>query len=167
MTKTNTKSVQTVENTSTELEEFKPTAEMLLWADAAIQIADDSPTEVVKACAELFGLEIDRTTWYKWQKMNGFKQWWITRWEEGITLWKTKVDSLGWKFAKRGSPQHFDYLTKRVGNASDTPGVVQQFNNYGQLTDEQLESVIAAKIKEAGTSLPASGEAEQDQEKSA
>lgn len=114
MTKQNDKEL----TNATELQEYKPTPHMLVWLDTQIKIASD----VIDEISEKSG--IDETTWYRWLKQPGFEDWYWTEYDKRVRRWKPTIDSLGLKFAKKGSPQHFEYLAKRVGNIEDKSSTI-------------------------------------------
>lgn len=116
---------QTIESTAKE--DFKPTPHMLHWLNTQVQTQSDVIDQIARDSG------IDESSWYKWLKQEHFEDWYWGEYDRLTRRWKPTVDAIGLKFAKKGSPQHFEYLAKRVGNVN---------NEKAQVTSTQLNVLI-------------------------
>lgn len=106
----------------TDKKEFQPTPHMIVWLDTQIRTGSDVIDEIARES------KVADATWYTWLQKPGFEDWYWTEYDRRVRRWKPTVDALGLKYARKGSPQHFEYLAKRVGNIQEKPGTLQQFN---------------------------------------
>ena len=121
---------------STIIPTFQPTPHMLVWLDTAINAMTDNKTEIARQSG------MDESSWYKWLKLDGFEDWYWAEYDKKTRRWKPMVDSIGIKYAQRGSDKHFEYLAKRVGNIKEDSGNTQatQVNiNVGGNETENIE----------------------------
>lgn len=51
----------------------------MLWLEAAIELRDDSPTEIVRHLKEN-GISLARQNFYEWKQNPEFAQWWEEQW---------------------------------------------------------------------------------------
>lgn len=115
---------QTIESTAKE--DFKPTPHMLHWLNTQVQTQSDVIDQIARDSG------IDESSWYKWLKQEHFEDWYWGEYDKMTRRWKPTVDAIGLRFAKKGSPQHFEYLAKRVGNIREKgeATVPVQINNF-------------------------------------
>lgn len=103
---------------STEKAVFKPTPYMIVFLQTAVQYMP----ETVKETAELCGM--DRTLWYDWVKKDGFMDWYLDEYSKARRGIIPKLDSIGMKYAKKGSYPHWKDMNKKAGENLDEPAVV-------------------------------------------
>lgn len=95
------------------VKEFRTTPSMFIWLDKQIELATDVIDEIARQSG------VNESSWYNWKKMPGFEDWYWGEYDKRVRRWKPLVDSLGVKFAKKGSDKHFEYLARRVGNITN------------------------------------------------
>lgn len=119
-------------NDLTDKKEFQPTPHMLVWLDTQARIMTDVVDEIARQS------KISDASWYNWLKLDGFEDWYWPEYDRRTRRLKPTVDRIGLKFAERGSPQHFEYLAKRVGNIKDA----------AQQTNVQVIAILGGKSNE-------------------
>jgi hypothetical protein len=125
MTKTDNKELEKL----TDITKWKPTPGMQLWLNTAIQLESDSVSEIATEC------KMSRTAWYDWLKDDNFLKWWREEWNKRLAGHAWKLDAIGMKNSKRDF-NYWKTMQERVGNISDKPGSLQQFNVNGEMTLE-------------------------------
>lgn len=105
--------------TSTNQTEFKPTPHMILWLNTAAQYMPETVTEVARLCG------LDRTNWYKWIELDGFTDWYFEAYAKARRGIIPTLDSIGMRYAKKGSYPHWKDMNKKAGENLDEPtGIV-------------------------------------------
>lgn len=100
---------------STEKPKFKPTPYMIVFLQTAVQYMP----ETVKETAELCG--IDRTLWYDWIKKDGFMDWYLENYTKARRGIIPTLDSIGMKYAKKGSYPHWKDMNRKAGEDLSSP----------------------------------------------
>jgi len=103
---------QSMSKTTTEIVEYKPSANQEKWIDIAIQMETDEIKAIAEAC------DIDRTTWYQWLKQDGFIEWFNTEWDKRLRGHAWRLDVIGLKNAKKDF-NYWKSMQKRVGRDVD------------------------------------------------
>lgn len=100
---------------STEATKFIPTPFMDKWIDFALRLQTDDISKIANECG------IDRTNWYKWQKVPGFIDWYTATWNHRLRTVGAQLDMIGIMNSKKDY-RYWEAMQRRVGN-------LQQNNN--------------------------------------
>lgn len=122
---------------SAEVATFKPTDKMQEYLMTAIEMATDSPSKIEKNCG------VTRDAWYYWLKeVPGFEDWFYSEYQRLRRKIIPKLDAITMKYAERGSYQHLELMTKKVGDLPQDKApqvnIQQNFNNIAQKDREEL-----------------------------
>jgi len=85
------------------------------YLDTAVQLLTDSPSKVAAHC------EVARRTWYDWVEIPGFEDWFYSEYARLRRRIIPKLDELTMKYAKKGSFQHLELMTRKVGDLPPEP----------------------------------------------
>lgn len=88
---------------------FIPTELMEKWVDKALELGTKSPTEIADS------LKMDRSTFYKWQIIPGFIEWWNDRWETYREILKFKLINIALEQSRKGKIKFFIALIEMLG----------------------------------------------------
>jgi hypothetical protein len=92
-------------------EEFRPTPAMILWADTKARMVGEPNTAIAEEA------NIAEQTFYRWRRtIPGFMDWYIQEYRKRRYRIIPELDELTMKYAKRGSFQHLELMTKKVGD---------------------------------------------------
>lgn len=106
-------------NISTVQTPFKPTSAMKLWVATSADLMTNNISLISKECG------IDRTSWYKWLKRDGFIEWLGTEKERYKVLLQMKLDNIGVKKSKE-SFEYFKLMQKIAGRDVSTEAPASQ-----------------------------------------
>ncbi len=94
---------------------FKPTLKMKEYVLTAVELGTNSPTKIEQNC------EVSRRTWYDWVEIPGFEDWFYSEYARLRRRIIPKLDELTMKYAKKGSFQHLELMTRKVGDLPPEP----------------------------------------------
>jgi hypothetical protein len=114
---------------------FRITPLMNVWMDTAIRLVTDSPVEISAACG------IDRGTYYKWMKLNGFKDWFYAQWKARRVQWIPQLDQMGMKRASKS----FDYWRAMNQKA----GELLEQANQTNITGDKVVAILGGMTLQA------------------
>lgn len=115
----------------TEIKEFKPSPGMQLWLERSIELETDSITDIAEAC------KMSRQSWYEFQKVPGFVEWYDAEWTRRLQGYGWKLDVYGMKNAKK-DVKYWELMQKRLGRLQEKNTNVQ-VNILNHLKKEQDE----------------------------
>lgn len=105
---------------TTELEIFKPSANQEKWLDMAMQTESGEISEIASKC------RIDRTTYYEWRKNPDFRDWYLTEWNNRLSLLAPQLDAIGIKQSKKDF-NYWKAMQQKLGYLQEKPIVEQNF----------------------------------------
>jgi hypothetical protein len=121
--------------------DFKPT---LLMKEAMRRALDPSVGPTITAYMEAAGS--DQSVWYKWLKKEGFHEWWLATWKDGMARHEPYFDKIG---MIKGSKDHkywrdmqtkYYKFTERAEQTGDGAGkIVIEFRNAKPNGDGNLD----------------------------
>ena len=93
---------------------FKPTPLMITWAVVATRLLTASPTKISRHCKRDYGLNCSRQSWYDWQEMEGFKDWFYAHYKRMRQLLVVELDEIGLDQARKGSFKHWEAMCRKI-----------------------------------------------------
>lgn len=108
-----TKEIATRKHTKTS--DFEPSLKMKEYVLTAVELGTNSPTKI-----EQNG-EVSRRTWYDWVKIPGFEDWFYSEYVRLRKRMIPELDAIAMKYAKKGSFQHLELMTRKVGDLPPEP----------------------------------------------
>jgi hypothetical protein len=127
---------------------FEPTIKMKEYVIAAVELGTNSPTKIEQNSA------LARRTWYDWVKLPGFEDWFYNEYSRLRRRIIPELDELTMKYAKRGSFQHLELMTKKVGDLpQEAPTHATQINIQPLLGGESIKNVPSNNSNQENTEI--------------
>lgn len=106
----------------TKTPQFKVTPFMEKWVNTAVELITDSPVEISQRC------NISRQSWYQWNKLPGFNNWFYDQYKASRKRWIPRLDAMGMNRANK----NFDYwkaMNQKAGDLLDSEHTSVQGHN--------------------------------------
>lgn len=100
--------------------QFKPTPKMFKMLEAAIS-PDVEPN--ISAWAEAAG--VDRSMWYRWQKIDGFIGWFNEEYRKSLEGVRTALVKVGLQKALAGDVQFWKVMMEKMGEVEGESKIIE------------------------------------------
>lgn len=108
---------------SAQLPQFIPSESQINWLEAALSSESEKIIDIAKDCG------MERSIWYKWNRDEGFRAWYIAEWNKRVKIMGVELDRIGFRNSKRDY-KYWEAMQRRVGNlTTDNNGAAVQINN--------------------------------------